>query len=179
MTSKKSWLPIAFATILSCLIAPESIADDDSGFYIGGGVNRTSATMEGLDTSDNNPSVSVGLMLSNHFGLDLTVHQLQDSSENGTRIKVHGGSLSGVLNLPLAEHLDIYGKAGVSRIRAEIENLDNLGIDTVEETETEFAWAAGMKIDFGHHNLFAEYSVFSPHEIDLKTIYAGYRFEFN
>lgn len=157
-------------------------ADDDTGFYLGGGIARSDTEFRGLgsgndfDESDNTPALRLGYMFSSRWGIDGTIIGLDTENDRGLKADAGIFAVSFIGTIPLADIVDLYGKAGAAQIRSELE-LPN-GRELRDESDTEFFWAAGAELDLGHHNFFLEYNRFDAEDLNLNTAILGYKYQF-
>ncbi len=174
----------------SMLVPNVASADDDTGFYIGFGVNRLSADFEDendvdFDDSDNAASVKAGYMFNNYVGVEFGYLDLGDyvaegdSRSNRIEIDAKAFNLSVVGNWPILDQMDLYGKAGIFNIDAESRSTVAGNNITRNSDENEFFAAVGVEFDLGQINLFSELSRVDTdiNDLSINIITAGLKLE--
>ena len=159
--------------ILGGMQAP--VLADDSGFFIGAGYARTDLNDDNFDEAIDQLGLRAGWMFTDYVGIDLTLTTLGEGSTGGFDTEVGIFALSGLLNLPLGNYFDLYGKLGGARVNASTEFN---GTEISDVSSTELYWGVGGEVDFGVVNLFLEYNRFDTDNIDLNTAMAGIKLEF-
>ncbi len=175
----------AAALSLGILAATPAVADDDTGLYIGGSLNRLSADFEDIndvsfDDSDNALGAKIGYMFNNRFGLEAGYLDLGNYSADGPRqgidinIDADGFYGAGVLNVELSDRWDLYGKLGAFVVDSDTDLTD------FEESSTELFGAVGVQYDVGPVDLFGEFSKIDTDveglTIDIITFGLNYHF---
>ncbi len=170
-----TYLAALLAALAFSLLFPLAVqADDDSGFYAGIGVHRSSFSSNDLDTSQTEGDISMGYMFSDRLGMDFNYYKIEDNDD----FDIQAFTFSGVYKVALGDKFDVYGKLGLAR--TSIKATNNVIVNTflLSVTDSDIAVGLGAKLDFGQHNILVEYNKFDPGEVDLDLIKLGYRFEF-
>lgn len=165
-------------------------ADDDTGFYVGFGVNRLSADFEDetdtdFDESDNAASIKAGYMINNYVGVELGYLDLGDfvaegdTRSNRIELDAKAFSVAVVGNWPVLDKLDLYGKAGLFRIDAESTSTIAGNTLSTSSDDNELFAAIGIEFDLGQINLFSELSTVDTdfNDLSINIITAGIKFE--
>lgn len=176
---------LAAALTLGFLVTTPVAADDDTGLYIGGSINRLSADFADVndvnfDDSDNALGAKIGYMFNNRFGVEagyLDLGNYQARAENGginLNLDSDGFYGVGVLNAELSDRWDFYGKLGVFIIDSNADFTD------FEESSTELYGALGVQYDLGPIDVFGEFSKidtdYQDLSIDIITLGINYQF---
>lgn len=163
-------------------------ADDDTGWYVGLGVNRLDADFDNradldFDDSDSAASIKGGYMFNDVFGLEGGYLDLGNyKGGSGGEIDANAFWLAGLLNWGVSEHWDLYAKLGVAIVDAKSDQFVPLvGRVKEDDTETEALFGVGAEYDFGNWNLFGEFSVVDTDVSDLTVdiITLGVKYEFS
>ncbi|MDH3376692.1 MAG: porin family protein [Gammaproteobacteria bacterium] len=170
---------------LTTLSASPVLADDDSGWYLGGSVNRLSADQNNVndvdfDDSDNAFGIKLGHMFTDLVGIEGGYLDLGDYHTRGNdkgidlSLDAEGFYVVGVLNLPVANTWDIYGKLGVFAFDSDTDALD------FDESSTEAFGTIGAEYDFGLWNVFGELSKIDTdtNDLSIDILSLGVKFEF-
>ncbi|MGH1428819.1 MAG: outer membrane beta-barrel protein [Arenicella sp.] len=187
----KATKALSIGMLTACLISTSVVsADDDTGFYIGFGINRLSADFEDendtdFEDSDNAASIKVGYMFTNHIGLELGYLDLGDyvaegdQRSNRIELDAQAYNIAVVGNWPIIDQMDIYGKAGLFNIDAESTSSIAGNTITRNSDENEFFAAVGAEFDLGQINLFTEFSAVDTdfNDLSLNIITAGIKLE--
>ena len=173
---------------LSLAISSPTLADDDTGFYLGGSVNRLSADQNNVndvdfEDSDNAFGLKAGYMFTDLLGVEGGYIDLGDYNTKGNDAGVNlsldadGFYLVGVLNFSFAENWDIYGKLGAFAFDS---NTDFTGVD-FDESSTELFGGLGIEYDFGHWNIFGEFSKLDTdtNDLSIDILSLGVKYEFS
>ena len=129
---------IALATVCAASLSGAALAQNNSGFYIGGGVSTVSTdnaeefadaiygSAGSADSSATALKVYGGYVWNNNFGLEAGFYDLGKYSVNviGTevdRFKTKAFTVSGVAALPLGQNWSLFGKLGLAFTDAKYE----------------------------------------------------------
>jgi hypothetical protein len=163
------------------------VADDDTGWFIGAGISRLDADFEDVSDvsfsdSDNTGSLKAGYMFNNNVGVELGYLDLGDyTGDGGLTVDANAGTLALILNWPVAEKVDLYGKIGAFFVKAKSNQVIPFVGPVQEDDDTSDLYGAlGGEIDLGQLNFFAEFSAVdtevSKLNIDILTL--GIKWEF-
>ncbi len=167
-------LPTIWMAVLASTI---SIGAQAEGFYFGAGAYETEVDIDVLDDSEYVPAGFVGyqfldtnfLMLSAELGY----YDLGDFSKNNVEVESSAFTLAGVAYLPIGPFFEIYVKAGVAAVQAEVE----VGGNKEDFDDEELFGGVGFAFDiFDTIDIYAEYLQFDS-ELDSEMIGVGIRLD--
>lgn len=181
--------------VLGCaavLLSANAAYAADNGFYIGGGVTRTSLDTSSdfiedapdfsIDDDDNGYKIIAGMRPLDWFAVEANY---VDFGSAATGDDVLGGEyeLTGIdafaVGFLSAPFVDIFGKVGAIRWDADL-NVNAGGIDFDEsESGTDFAWGAGVQARLGSLAGRLEYERFEvdgTDEVAMITLGVTYTF---
>ena len=167
-------LPTIWMAVLASTI---SIGAQAEGFYFGAGAYETEVDIDVLDDSEYVPAGFVGyqfldtnfLMLSAELGY----YDLGDFDNRRVEIESSAVTLAGVAYLPIGPFFEVYAKAGIAAVKAEIE-IDG---DTNDFDDEEFFGGVGFAFDiFDTIDIYAEYLQFDS-ELESEMIGIGIRLD--
>ena len=123
------------------LLSSLAIADDDTGFYLGVGLNRLSADFEDendvdFEESDNAGIIKLGYMFNDFVGVEVGYIDLGDYDAEGNMpsnridLDAEAFTLAIVGNWSVIDKMDLYAKAGIYSIDVESNSVvaDNLSL---------------------------------------------------
>ncbi len=156
--------------LASLTFAPAASAD---GFYIGAGAYRAEVEIGDFDDDDSTSALFVGYtFIDSIFMLagELGRYDLGSYSSGGSKVDGDATSLAAVLYLPLGPTFELYGKAGIASIDADV--------DGSSEDEDETFTGIGFGLDIlDTVDLYAEYLEFDT-DVDFEMIGVGIRLDF-
>ena len=135
---------------------PNSLLPFTSYGYVGASIGESHLDLgncaPGL-TCDNQGDaykVFAGGKLSRIVGLELGYVNLGNADRSGGQIEAQGANLSLVVNLPLGDYFNVYGKAG--GIYGWTDSSSNVpGVASGEEEGFNWSYGAGVQLDFNRH----------------------------
>ncbi len=144
---------------------------DPLGLYLGGGVGQANTKVDDLGFSEHHLGwkALVGLRPIDVVGAELEYVDLGHPSSAGTLgpadAHVRAAALFGHVYLPLpVPHLDVYVKAGLSRLQSTVNGPCSSGppcsLFRFDRSDTEFAYGAGVQFHFSSLALRGEYERF-------------------
>lgn len=104
-------------------VAPTEIVDEQTGFYVGGGLSSTSLKIES-ESSQSGMGFGVygGYNFTPWLGLELSLYASGDLGENNTDVAAATFSLTPKFTIPLNDVVSLYGKVGISSMAIVIED---------------------------------------------------------
>jgi hypothetical protein len=168
----KFLLPVLFVAMSG--VATVS-ADDDTGFYLGLGLNRAAVKTGDVASSGTNGSFAAGYMFNDRMGVDLSTYVIGDTKDGNLTATVGTLALTGVYQIPVSGRFDVFGKLGVARTGLKVKQGSTTLLDA---TSNDLVWGVGGKMDFGKHNILLEYAKLSPEDGGVDIVNLGYRYEF-
>jgi hypothetical protein len=174
---------LASGAVLSLLVASPAFADDDTGPYAGVSANWLSADQRDVndvefDDSDTAFGAKVGYMFTDRFGIEGGYMDLGNYETEGNVLDLHidaeGWYGAGVVNFPVADRWDLYGKLGLFVFDSDTDFTD------FDESSTEVFGAIGAEYDLGNWNIFGELAKIDTDVNDLTIDVAslGVKYEF-
>ena len=178
---------IASALLLGALgVSAAQAATPVLGPYIGGSATQSrfdtdNFELSDVDDEDTGWKAFVGWRFAPFFAVeggytdfgqsDATADQLPDDF----RLKVKGASVFGVGIIPIGP-VELFGKAGGARLKVN----GIYGDDRFRDSETNFAYGAGVSLAFGNVGVRAEYENFDADDAGhLDLISLGLTYTFN
>ena len=174
MRATQRVLTTIWMAVLACTL---SIGAKAEGFYFGAGAYETEIDVDVLNDNEYVPAGFVGyqfldtnfLMLSAELGY----YDLGDFSENNIEIDASAFTLAGVAYLPIGPFFEIYAKAGIAAVQADVE----IGGNKEDFDDEEFFGGVGFAFDiFDTIDIYAEYLQFDS-ELDSEMIGIGIRLD--
>lgn len=176
------------ALVICFLTSGAVIADDDTGWYIGVGVSRLDAKFGDksisdlqFDDSDNAGTLKGGYMWTDNVGLEFAYFDLGDfTGGSGFGVDADAAAASLVLNWPVANMVDLYGKIGAFYISAKSDQfIPGVGFVEEDDDASDIYGSLGGEIDFGVWNIFLEYSTVDTDVggLDIDIVTAGVKWE--
>jgi len=178
----KHLLPVSLAVVAALSIASTAQADDnDSGFYLGGGVGQynievddfddVTTTVENYDSDDTAWKVFGGWRMNRFFGVELAYINLGSPNDEilpdtFVEIETDGFAPYAVGTLPLGP-FELFAKAGYFFHETDARVTSPLGTLTESDSGEDFTWSAGVGVTvFETFNLRLEYEQFDFDNID-------------
>lgn len=177
----KHTLTVSLA-VTALLIAAAAQADDnDSGFYLGGGVGQfnievddfddVTTAVEEYDSDDTAWKAFAGWRMNRYFGVELAYVNLgspEDEILPGTFVEIEtdGFAPYAVGTLPFGP-FELFAKAGYFFHETDARITSPLGTATESDSGEDFTWSAGVGVTvFETFNLRLEYEQFDFENID-------------
>lgn len=182
MLNLKRILPIA---LLLAAPLPGTVMsagfDDDSGWYIAGGLNWANGDADEIDESDTTWSVYGGYMWSNNFGAQVGYVDLGSYSGAVSSIDVDAWELSLLGSWEFAPSWSVYGKLGLLILEANSNQfVPGRGQVREDQNEEQPIIGVGLEYDFGAPSLYAEWNWVDTEvnnlTVDMLAVGLRYRF---
>jgi len=139
---------------------------DDGFFYAGGGISKdklSGITNQGTNFADIDSTswkVFAGFRPLSVFAIEADYLDLgSEDSSTHTDAKAFAGYAVGFLPIPVP-YLDVFGKAGLSRVKLNGSAASPLPAASFSTSGTEFAWGAGAGVHVGNFGARLEYERF-------------------
>lgn len=182
--TNKNGLTAIVAGVAALAFANGAIAqdnDNDSGFYLGGGVGEFNAniddvddldeTVDRYDSDDTAWKAFVGWRANENLAFELAYLNLgspEDEVQPDVFVEVESDGFAPYIvgTLPFAA-FELFAKAGYLVYDTEARVTSPLGVVVVDESDEEFTWSAGLGLTlFETFNLRLEYEMFDVQNID-------------
>ena len=140
---------------------------DNGYFYAGGGISKdklSDIASQGTNFADIDSTswkVFAGVRPINPFAIEADYLDLgSEDSSTHTDAKAFAGYAVGFLPIPLP-YLDVFGKAGLSRVKLNGSAASPLPPVSFSTSGTEFAWGVGTQVHVGNFGARLEYEKFN------------------
>ncbi len=173
-----------------------ALADEDTGFYVGGGLGASSLEIDGrfvaisdevrfeLDDDDVGYKLFAGWQFLPFLGVEggyVDFGEVDDNS-GGVRSEASadGWDIFLVGNLPLGM-IDLFAKAGVIayNVDVEVRSEGPGGPFSKDNSSEDFAYGAGAAVELGSFAVRAEYEYFDVSEFDTLSLWSiGLSYQF-
>ncbi len=160
--------------VLACFCSNSLYAEDESGFYAGYGLTRSSVKSNDFSQSNTEHGLKLGYMFNDRYGLDITATRLADEQITSGSFEADAIALSALTRYELSDNFALYGKLGVARIIID----EDGGFETAASSSTDLFAGIGAAYDFGSLNLFVEFNRFDGDKFEANSVMGGLRFQF-
>jgi outer membrane immunogenic protein len=153
--------------MIALLLGVSSAYADDGSFYLGGGISKDKLSdivntgTNFADIDGTSWKVFAGFRPLSVFAIEADYLDLGSSdSSTHTDAKAFAGYAVGFLPIPVP-FLDVFGKAGLSRVKINGSAASPLPAASFSTSGTEFAWGAGVGVHVGNFGARLEYERFN------------------
>ena len=165
-------LSIVAISLLSALAtAQASAANDTTGFYVGGALNKV--TLDGDDVTDSRSGTGLGAYggynFNEWFGLEANLFATGDLGDKDVDISAGALSFTPKFTAQINDIFSAYAKVGIASMAV---NVDGYGYD---EDFTGFGWTYGVGVNAAvteHLNIRVSYDV-TTGDLDADRSYLG------
>ncbi|MGK0500519.1 MAG: opacity protein-like surface antigen [Oceanicoccus sp.] len=166
---------LSVVTINTTLI---STAAADNGLYIGAGVYLADIDAAGIDGDETTTAFFLGYTFIDSIlfmaSIEAGYYDLGDFGSSDVEAEIDAYTVAAVLNLPIGPMFEIYGKAGVAFIDAEV----SVGPIDLSDDSEEIFYGVGASFDIlDTIDIYAEYLLFD-NDVDSKVAGIGVRLAF-
>jgi hypothetical protein len=149
--------------VIMLALGANAACADNGFFYAGGGISKdkiSDIASQGTNFADIDSTswkVFAGFRPISPFAIEADYLDL--GSDAGTHAKAFAGYGVGFLPIPLP-YLDVFGKAGLSRVKLNGSAASPLPAVSFSTSGTEFAWGVGAGVHAGNYGARLEYERF-------------------